>query len=108
MKIHILDAQGQEVKTLDMGSQAQGLVNFKWDGMKQNINEEGELEDDGRAAAGNYTIKAEIVADGKQQAVKTMVVDSVESVSLGANAQGMTLNLANGGATAMSSVKQIF
>ncbi len=108
MKIHILDAQGQEVKTLDMGSQAQGLVNFKWDGMKQSINEEGELEDDGRAAAGNYTIKAEIVADGKQQAVKTMVVDSVESVSLGANAQGMTLNLANGGATTMSSVKQIF
>ena len=108
LKVHILDAQGQEVKTLDMGSHSKGLVNFKWDGMKQSLNEEGELENDGRAAAGNYTIKAEIIADGKQQAAKTMVVDSVESVSLGANAQGMTLNLANAGAKAMSSVKQIF
>lgn len=108
LKVHIMDSQGQEVKTLDMGSQPKGMVNFKWDGMQQSINEEGELEDDGRAVAGNYTIKAEIVADGKQQAVKTLVVDSVESVSLGANAQGMTLNLANGGAAAMSSIKQIF
>ncbi len=108
LKVHILDAQGQEVKTLDMGSHSKGLVNFKWDGVKQSLNEEGELENNGRAAAGNYTIKAEIIADGKQQAVKTMVVDSVESVSLGANAQGMTLNLANAGAKSMSSVKQIF
>ncbi|VAX12609.1 Flagellar basal-body rod modification protein FlgD [hydrothermal vent metagenome] len=108
LKIHILDAKGQEVKTLDMGSHSKGLVHFKWDGVKQSLNKEGELENNGRAAAGNYTIKAEIIADGKQQAVKTMVVDSVESVSLGANAQGMTLNLANGGAKAMSSVKQIF
>lgn len=108
LKIHIMDSRGQEVKTLDMGSQSQGMVNFNWDGMKQNLNEEGDLEDDGRAEAGNYTIKAEIVADGKQQSVKTLVLDSVESVSLGANAQGMTLNLANGDATAMSSVKQIF
>ncbi len=108
LKIHILDAKGQEVKTLDMGSHSKGLVHFKWDGEKQSLNKEGELENAGRAAAGNYTIKAEIIADGKQQSVKTMVVDSVESVSLGANAQGMTLNLANGGAKAMSSVKQIF
>lgn len=108
LKIHIVDSSGQEVKTLDMGSQPQGMVNFKWDGMKQSMNEEGELLNDGRAEAGNYTIRAEIVADGEQQAVKTLVVDSVESVSLGANAQGMTLNLANGNATAMSTVKQIF
>lgn len=113
LKIHILDAKGQEVKTLDMGSHSKGLVHFKWDGMKQSLNKQspdkkGELENNGRAAAGNYSIKAEIVADGKQQAVKTLVVDSVESVSLGANAQGMTLNLANGGAKAMSSIKQIF
>ncbi len=108
LKIHIMDSQGQEVKTLDMGSQSKGLVNFKWDGMKQSLDQEGELVNDGRAIAGNYSIKAEIVAEGKQQSVKTLVMDSVESVSLGANAQGMTLNLANGDATVMSSVKQIF
>ena len=108
VKVHILDPQGQEVKTLDLGSQPQGMVNFKWDGVKQSLNGEGELEDDGRAEVGNYTIKAEVVIDGEQQAVKTLVVDAVESVSLGANAQGMTLNLATGGATSMSTVKQIF
>ncbi len=108
LKIHILDAKGQEVKTLDMGSQNKGMVNFKWDGMKQSLDAEGELVNDGRAEAGNYTVKAEMLVDGKQQALKTLVLDSVESVSLGANAQGMTLNLANGGSTVMSSVKQIF
>ncbi len=108
LKVHILNAKGEEVKTLDMGSRPKGLVHFKWDGTKQSLNKEGKLENNGRAVPGNYSIKAEIVADGKQQAVKTMVVDSVESVSLGANAQKMTLNLANGGAKAMSSVRQIF
>ncbi|VAX10551.1 Flagellar basal-body rod modification protein FlgD [hydrothermal vent metagenome] len=108
LKIHIMDSQGQEVKTLDMGSQSKGMVNFKWDGMKQSLDQEGNLLNDGRAVAGNYTIKAEMVSEGKQQSVKTLVLDAVESVSLGANAQGMTLNLANGGSTVMSSVKQIF
>lgn len=108
LKIHILNAKGAEVKTLDLGSHAKGLVHFKWDGVKQGHDKEGKLEKDSRAAAGNYSIKAEIIADGKQQAVKTLVVDSVESVSLGANAQGMTLNLASGGAKPMSSIKQIF
>ncbi|MDH5572604.1 MAG: hypothetical protein OEY89_12630, partial [Gammaproteobacteria bacterium] len=94
--------------TIDMASQQQGIVNFKWDGLKKVVTEDGVKATDERFEAGNYTIKAEMLAENKMQAVSSMVVDSVESVSLGVNGQGMTLNLAQGGGTTMSQVKQIF
>ncbi|MCW9023754.1 MAG: flagellar hook assembly protein FlgD [Gammaproteobacteria bacterium] len=108
LSIQIMDSQGQLVDTINMGSQQQGIVDFKWDGKKRITNEEGEVNESSRMDAGNYRVKAEMIVDGKKQAAPTMVIDSVESVSLGANSQGMTLNLAQGGATKMSNVKQIF
>ena len=108
LKIHIFDAKGELADTIDMGNQQQGLVHFKWNGMEKIKTEDGIETSDKRFEAGNYTIKAEVLVDDKKQAVSPLVVDSVESVSLGANGQGMTLNLAQGGGTTMGQVKQIF
>ena len=108
LNIQIISPGGQLVETLNLGSQKEGVIDFKWDGKQRTVNEDGELDATDRLNPGLYKIQAEIVVDGKKQAAPTLVVDSVESVSLGANSQGMTLNLAQGGAQKMSSVKQIF
>ncbi len=82
-------------------------MNFKWDGMREVAGKDGQAATTERARAGSYTIRAEMEVDGKPQAVPALTVDTVDSVSLGKQGQGMTLNLAHGGTARMSDIKQI-
>jgi len=107
LTIHILDASGAEVKSLELGSRKPGLVNFRWDGMRDVAGKDGQAATTERARAGSYTIRAEMEIDGKPQAIPALNVDTVDSVSLGKQGQGMTLNLAHGGTARMSDIKQI-
>ncbi|MDY6980300.1 MAG: flagellar hook assembly protein FlgD [Pseudomonadota bacterium] len=107
LKISIYDASGELVHKIDKGSQSQGVVNFSWDG-------KGAVSDAGNDAsatqqnpAGTYTVKAEMVVDGETQSVDPMVMDNVESVSIGKQGQGITLNLANAGSKSMNDVREI-
>ncbi|MEX2365595.1 MAG: flagellar hook assembly protein FlgD [Pseudohongiellaceae bacterium] len=107
LKISVYDSTGELMQRIDKGSQSQGIVNFSWDGKRAaggTDNEEGVSQ---RSPAGNYTIKAEMVVDGETQSVEPMVMDNVESVSIGKQGQGITLNLANGGSRSMSDVREI-
>jgi len=97
LTVDVLDAGGQVVRRLDLGTQGAGLVQFGWDG----------LDDAGqRLAAGNYTLRAQLDQGGTTQSVSTFAVDIVDSVSLGAS--GISLNLSGLGATPLSGVRQIF
>ncbi|MDZ7802616.1 flagellar hook assembly protein FlgD [Thiohalophilus sp.] len=107
LKISFYDASGELAHTINKGSQNQGMVNFSWDG-KAGASDAGENPSLAQQnPAGTYTVKAEMVVDGKTQSVDPMVMDNVESVSIGKQGQGITLNLANAGSKSMSDVREI-
>lgn len=112
LKISIYDDSGELVHQIDKGSQKQGTVNFSWDGERSasasdSKSEQGASDASGQSPAGVYSIKAEFQADGKSQSAETMVIDNVESVSIGKQGQGITLNLANAGSKSMGDVREI-
>lgn len=98
LTLSVYDPAGQIVRSIDLGSQTTGLVNFKWDGKT----------DAGDAApAGSYSIAASAVIDGKPAAVDTLIAATVESVTLGRGGQGPTLNVSGLGPMALANVRQV-
>ncbi len=98
LRIGVYDASGQLVRTVDLGMNQSGTVNFKWDG----------LDDSGNAVAGGtYTLKAEAMVNGKMEAVGTDVYAMVDSVNLAAKNRGIELNLSGMGTVELSQVIQI-
>ena len=106
LSIKVTDANGELIHTIDMGSQKEGMVNYKWDGMKTVSSNDGS-ETQQRIASGQYKIIAEMEVDGKPQAIKALIIDKVDSVSLGKQGQGMTLNLANSGSSKLADIRQL-
>lgn len=104
LKVNIFDAGGQLVKTLDLGSQQEGVAHFNWDGSMDKTAADGSAL---QASDGKYTIKAEMLTDDKPQAVNTLISDKVQSVSLGKPGEPVTLHLATAGKTSLAEIKQI-
>lgn len=98
LKVSILDDKGARVKEISLGNRAAGVANFSWD---------GELADGKKATSGNYIVRAEGTIDGQVQSLKTLVSDTVQSVSLGSGGQGVSLTLANSGSAGLADVKEI-
>lgn len=95
--VSVRDQSGQVVRRLELGSQAAGSADFKWDG----------LGDDGKyAAPGTYFLSAEASVDGKFQSVDTLLASDVRSVTL-SNSGGLLLDLDGIGAVDFSEVRQI-
>jgi flagellar basal-body rod modification protein FlgD len=69
----ISDANGAVVKSVDLGAQGAGVVNFDWDGM----NEAG-----GPAGSGPFTLTAQARDGGKSVTSRTLVWAPVTSVSM--------------------------
>jgi flagellar basal-body rod modification protein FlgD len=107
VKVKIFNKAGEEVHTIDLGQRSKGNVQFKWDGVIHKANPDVPGSKDMVAPPGVYTIKAEAKIDGEQQSIKTFVVDKVDSVSLAKDNKGVTLNLANAGATTLAEVQEI-
>jgi len=96
--VEITDQTGQLVRRLELGGRGSGLTQWQWDGM----NAEGEL-----AAPGNYRVST-IVSRGNQvENAQTLVGATIESVTLGRNGQGLTLNIAGEGSLRLSEVDRI-
>lgn len=96
--VKVTDAQGNVVKTIDLGAQTGGNASFSWDG----------TADDGTvAAAGNYSFAASGTLDGTNTALTTYLPATVSSVTLGVNGAETTLNLASGNTVALSKVQTI-
>jgi flagellar basal-body rod modification protein FlgD len=96
MKVHVYQS-GELVKTIQLGEQPAGDIDFTWDGTK---------DDGSKAAAGTYEIKAEASFGGEMQALETFVYDKVQSVDLGYG-QGIRVNLAALGTASFGDVIQI-
>jgi len=96
--VRITDSAGQLVRTVDMGQQAKGSLEFAWDGSR---------EDGSFAAPGYYNIKAEANMSGKTEALKTYLDSRVESVNVSGVGEPLTLNVAGVGKVNFSDVKQI-
>ncbi|MBE0470080.1 MAG: flagellar hook assembly protein FlgD [Methyloprofundus sp.] len=97
--VSIKDQTGAVVKTLNLGSQSEGMKKFEWDGL---------LEDGSYATPGIYKIEAQATIDGQNTALETFMGAKVESVDLGDPQKGVVLNLGQLGAVEFSKVKQVF
>jgi flagellar basal-body rod modification protein FlgD len=96
LSIEIRDANGQVVRTLDLGSKAQGLQSFTWDG----------LDGAGAAvAAGRYTFSAKALAGVQEFSVETLSAARVEGVR--SNGGALQLIVSGIGPVAYSDIKQI-
>lgn len=96
--VRVSDAAGQLVKELHLGAQPAGAVQFSWDGIK----------DDGNfAGQGRYKIDVVAESGGQSIGVDPLIAARVESVLLGQNGQGATLNLAGQGSIGFDQVRQI-
>lgn len=97
MNVYVYDSTGQLVRTINMGQQSSGEVEFSWDGMDDSGN---------RLPAGQYDFKVEAMADGENYELATAIYASVESVVLGGS-NGITLNVNGQGEVPMSIVSKI-
>jgi flagellar basal-body rod modification protein FlgD len=96
--VNILDSTGTIVKQVSLGAQATGNANFTWDGTESNGN---------AAPAGTYSLAATVAGVASGTAVTTYVSGTVDSVTMGAGASGLTLNVAGVGSVPFASVEQI-
>lgn len=99
LTIDVLDASGQLVRRLELGSQPVGMAAFNWDGRLDN----GDI-----AGAGVYQLSARVARRDDVESVPTLVRTSVDSVTLGRNGEGVTINSDLLGAFSLSRVRQIF
>lgn len=98
LKINIENQYGEIVKTMNVGTQAAGNVQFAWDG----TNNQGDP-----MPAGEYVISANGNVDGEGTNVPIAVNRHVGSVSMAGNSQGIILNLAGDVSINLSDVIQI-
>ena len=98
MSILIADDAGQLVRSINMGPQAGGVVQFKWDG----VTNDGEM-----APSGRYQVRSGSVVGDESIAYQTLIASKVDSVSLGKQGQGITLNLSGVGQIDLADVKQV-
>ncbi len=96
--VDILDASNQVIKTIQLGPQSKGLVNFTWDG----TNSQNQA-----VPAGNYKMVARANIGGKDVAMQTLIQEKVESVSIGNTQQGLLLNTASKSTYGFNQVKQV-
>jgi len=98
LTVRVIGANGTTVRSLELGPQGAGTVEFDWDGLTDNP--------DKRAAAGLYTIRAEALIDGKTQAVETAIRAPVRSVALGGS-KGIEVDLGVLGRRGLNDIREI-
>ena len=97
--VNIYDKAVSLVKTINMGSQEAGMLDFTWDGTDSSGN---------LAEPGIYTVEAMASIDGKNTQMATLLPANVDSVSIGAGSSGeMLLNVAGLGSISLSNVYAI-
>ncbi|MDH5300710.1 MAG: flagellar hook assembly protein FlgD [Gammaproteobacteria bacterium] len=99
VKLEVVGANGELVRTMRMGAMDSGLERFVWDG----------LDDAGNPVkAGKYSIRATALdAKDEQIALTTHMLAPVDSVTLGRNGEKMKLNVAGFGAMDIDKIREI-
>ncbi len=92
--VTITDANGNKVRTMELGALPEGANGVKWDGK----NDAGEV-----VAAGNYQFSVSAVGAGATVKAEALTFTQVAAVKQGAN--GVTLDLSTGKSIALSDVR---
>ena len=83
-KISIQNTSGEVIRTMDIGTQAAGNIQFSWDG----------TDNDGNLLPpGNYAVSVQGKIFGTETALPTAINRHVDSVSLSGSGAGVVLNL---------------
>ena len=98
IRFEIKDEAGQVVRSIEVGTQEAGDIDFIWDGM----NNDGE-----RMPPGNYTIAAYGQVGGASEQLKTSVVARVQSVNLDSSDGLIMVNLTGLGQVNFHDIKEI-
>jgi flagellar basal-body rod modification protein FlgD len=99
VRVQVVNAGGDVVRTLDLGAQPAGLARFAWD---------GRTASGAAAPAGAYQFVAQsTAAGGTQSAAQVLVSAPVESVTIGGQQGGLMLTLQGLGEVPFSAVRQI-
>jgi flagellar basal-body rod modification protein FlgD len=96
LQVNVTDASGAVVKTINLGSQSQGVVPFQWDGTTNS----GQTAPDG-----SYSFTVSGSLSGKSVAVSGLSVGLVQSVLM--DQSGPMLSVQGMGLVDLSQVKQI-
>lgn len=99
VRISVYDSAGSLVDTMDLGIVEPGVHDFAW---QMPFNDDGEPE----MPPGDYTFKVERLDEDVYVPIDTTMAHRVNSVSLGENGIGMTVNT-NAGSFDSSEVRQI-
>lgn len=84
LEITIENETGEVIKSINVGTQAAGNIEFNWDGTDANGND---------MPVGNYLVRAQGSVGGESIVLPTAINRHVDSVSLAASSQGIILNL---------------
>lgn len=98
VNVRIYDSNGQMIRTIPLGIQGAGPVQFVWDGV---------LDDGTYANPGAYRVEAQARLDGENFGLETNLLAQVESVTLGGVGRGLELNLNGLGSVGINSVTRI-
>ncbi|MEL7537876.1 MAG: flagellar hook assembly protein FlgD [Pseudomonadota bacterium] len=95
--IDLIAPNGELVRTLSLGEQSGGPVEFEWDG----------LDNDGESAAdGTYQLVVRVQRGDFVETVPALIRSEVESVSFGDN-RGVLVNTSNSGSLLFSQIDRI-
>ncbi|MBV5308606.1 flagellar hook assembly protein FlgD [Chromatium okenii] len=96
--LNVTDANGQLIRSLNLGSLSSGLQEFSWDG----------LNDSGKAVpAGAYTFQITGQNDGKTEVLETLLNGQVKNVAYDSASSGLKLNVQGLGNIGFSDVYRI-
>jgi flagellar basal-body rod modification protein FlgD len=84
LEITIENETGEIIKSINVGTQAAGNIEFNWDGTDANGN---------NMPVGNYVVRAQGNVAGESVVLPTAINRQVGSVSVAASSQGIILNL---------------
>ena len=98
LRVNVLDAAANVVKTIDLGAQSKGTHEFSWDGKDGNGDDLPE---------GNYKFEIEALASGEEVSAKALTLSVVQGVR-NAGADGTKLLTSNGNEVSFADIKQIF
>ncbi len=96
VSVQITDGSGQIIRQLELGTNAEGLVSFRWG---------GETDTGVAAPPGRYFVSAQYFNGQEMQSASTLIDASVESVTLGTG--GLAINLRGLGVVPFSVVREI-
>lgn len=98
LRVNVLDAGANVVRTIELGPQSKGTHEFEWD---------GKSNDGSTLPAGNYKFEIEAKAAGKDASVTPLTLSVVQGVR-NASAEGTKLLTSNGSEITFADIKQVF